>query len=203
MKKLLITLLTLVVTGTAFSQTTFGIKAGPNFSSMTSKSGDSKSTTHLIAGLAGGVYANLSLLPELYLQPALFYEGKGGSGQIEGYRLKTRLNYLVVPVDLLFKPEMRNGNGAWMIGLGPYFGYAFSAKRSGEQIESFDPIKNGYFNRFDGGVDVQLGAEFVNRFSITAKADIGVINISNLGKAFFTRNTSFAIMLGYALGKNY
>ncbi len=202
MKKILVTLLSLCLTEAAFAQAAFGIMAGPNFSTMTFKSGDTKSTTHLITGVAGGVFATLPLMPELYLQPALLYEGKGGSEQVSGYRQNTRFNYLTLPVNLLFKPEMAGGEGKWMVGIGPYFAYGFSAKKSGKQIESFDPMKNGFYRRFDGGVDVLLGAEFSNRISLAAKADIGVINVSNLGKAFFTRNTSFGLMLGYILGKD-
>ncbi len=117
-------------------------------------------------------------------------------------------------VDLLFKPEMPNGSGAWIVGIGPYFGYGLSGKTSGtagNTTFSGDPFKdNGSgasLKRFDAGANVQLGYEMSNGFNIGLNAEWGLVNILNnagsggSGSSNSARNTSFAVMVGYTLGK--
>lgn len=212
MKKLIFTLAALGIAGASFAQATFGIKAGPDFSSATSKSNGSKETSKMIVGLEGGVYANLPIAPQFYIQPSLMYQGKGGKSK-DNDNVTTRLNYLTLPIDLLFKPEMPNGSGAWIVGVGPYLGYGISGKTkySGDQGEiSPDPFKKNALlgdkaalKRFDAGANVQLGYEMASGFNIVLNADLGLINIDNI-KAHSDdsfKNTSFGITLGYTFGK--
>lgn len=199
--------------------TTFGIKAGPSFSSITSKSEGDKNTSDMLVGIEGGVYANIPIAPQFYIQPSLMYEGKGGketaSGNGTDAEVKTRLNYLTLPIDFLFKPEMPNGSGAWIVGVGPYLGYGISGKSklSGNAGEtgvstSFDPFKEGLIGdeaalkRFDAGANVQLGYEMANGFNIGLNANLGLINIAKEGDSDnSTRNTNFGVTLGYTFGK--
>src|SRR5690625_1328438 len=184
-------------------QTTFGIKAGPSFSNLTSKSGGDKDNSDILVGLQGGVYANIPIAPQFYIQPSLMYEGKGGK-KSETYSddelelradVKERLHYLTLPVDFLFKPEMPNGSGAWIIGVGPYIGYGISGKgttsgNAGEETTStsYNPFKENIIGeddpalkRFDAGANVQLGYEMANGFNIGLNANLGLVNIMNKG----------------------
>lgn len=193
----------------AFAQTTFGVKVGPSFSSYTAKTSGDKTTSKMMVGVAGGVYANLPIAPEFYVQPSLMYEGKGGKSKDDSH-VKTRLNYLTLPVDLLFKPEMPNGSGAWIIGVGPYVGYGLSGKtsyESGGAEVSADPFKDqggadAFLKRFDAGANVQLGYEMASGFNIGLNAELGLLNLAKNGdndNSF--RNTSFGVTVGYTLGK--
>lgn len=212
MKKLIFTLAALAIAGASFAQTTFGIKVGPDFSSYTSKDNNAKETSKMIVGLEGGVYANLPIAPQFYIQPSLMYEGKGGKSK-DNDNVTTRLNYLTLPVDLLFKPEMPNGSGSWIVGVGPYVGYGISGKTkystdAGEV--SLDPFKENDLTdnkaplkRFDAGANVQLGYEMASGFNVVLNADLGLININNLNsdKDNSYKNTSFGVTLGYTFGK--
>lgn len=210
MKKVVFTLAALCVAATAFSQTTFGIKAGPNFSSTTAKSSGDKNTSKMLVGLEGGVYANIPLAPEFYVQPSLMYEGKGGKNS-KDFDVKTRLNYLTLPIHFLFKPAMPNGSGSWMIGVGPYLGYGLSGKTSvdADSIQySFNPFSDddlgtgdAALKRFDAGASVLLGYEMANGFNIALNAELGLINALNNGDSDNSfRNTSFGLTVGYTLG---
>lgn len=219
MKKIMFPVLALLMGGiilfsanTAHAQVSYGVKLGPDFSSLAYKIDNSKTTSKMLVGVAGGVYANLSIAPQFYVQPSLMYEGKGGKDKSTD--IKTRLNYLTLPIDLLFKPEMPNGSGAWIVGIGPYFGYGLSGKTSGtagNTTFSGDPFKdNGSgasLKRFDAGANVQLGYEMSNGFNIGLNAEWGLVNILNnagsggSGSSNSARNTSFAVMVGYTLGK--
>lgn len=219
MKKIMFPVLALLVeaiialsVNTASAQVSYGVKLGPDFSSLTNKVDNSKTTSKMLVGLAGGVYANLPIAPQFYIQPSLMYEGKGGKDKNSD--VKTRLNYLTLPIDFLFKPEMPNGSGSWMIGFGPYFGYGIGGKTSGmvgNTTFSQDPFKdNGAgasLKRFDAGANVQLGYEMANGFNIGLNAEWGLINILNNSgsgssdNSNSAHNTSFGVTVGYTLGK--
>jgi len=211
MKKIIFTMAALCVAGATFAQATFGVKVGPSFSSVATKSDGHKETSKMLVGVAGGVYANLPIAPEFYVQPSLMYEGKGGkeSTDIGGTNIdtKVRLNYLTLPIDLLFKPEMPNGSGSWIIGVGPYLGYGISGKSSVSGVSgSTDPFKGGSddasLKRFDAGANVQLGYEMASGFNIGLNAELGLINALNHGDSDNSfRNTSFGVTLGYTFGK--
>ncbi|HEX5554207.1 MAG TPA: porin family protein [Chitinophagaceae bacterium] len=207
MKKMIFTMAALCLATATFAQTTFGVKVGPNFSSLATKNDGSKETSKMLVGVAGGVYANLPIAPQFFIQPSLMYEGKGGKDTFQGIDTKTRLNYLTLPIDLLFKPEMPNGSGAWIIGIGPYFGYGLSGKSSvssGNLEGSADPFKadNG-LKRFDAGANVQLGYEMAAGFNIGLNAELGLLNLRSGGdNDNSARNTSFGVTVGYTLGKH-
>ena len=201
MKKILLSLVAVCIAGAAFAQTTFGVKLGPDFSSTTTKFEGDKETSKILVGLAGGVYANLPIAPEFYIQPSLMYEGKGGKDKNSDE--KVRLNYLTLPVDLLFKPAMPNGSGSWLIGVGPYLGYGFSGKVSGSDMDPFksEGGNDAYLKRFDAGANVQLGYEMASGFNITLNTELGLINLAKNGNSDNSfRNTSFGVNLGYTRG---
>lgn len=205
-KTILLTLAGIWIAGFASAQVSYGVRAGSNFSSVTTKIQGAKNTTNMLVGIAAGVYAYLPVAPQLYLQPSLMYEGKGGAQTVQGYKIKTRLNYLTLPVDLLYKPEMPNGSGSWMVGLGPYFGYGISGKESGgpSGFSGGDPFDAGAgsLKRFDFGADIQLGYEMASGFNIGISTELGILNLASHGDSKnASRNTSFDILLGYTFGR--
>lgn len=205
MKKVLLSLTALLIAGVGFAQTigqqpiSFGIKAGPNFSSYTSKASGTKTTSKLIVGLEAGVYANISLADEFYFQPSLLYAGKGGKDKNSD--TKINLSYLELPLDFLFKPDIGNGN-KFIVGVGPYVAYGIGGSVKGS-TPSYDPFKsyNGAdasLKRFDAGANVQLGYEMPSGFNVGLNTDLGLVNALNHGdnnNSF--RNTSFAVTVGY------
>lgn len=205
MKKVLLSLTALLIAGVGFAQTigqqpiSFGIKAGPNFSSYTSKASGTKTTSKLIVGLEAGVYANISLADEFYFQPSLLYAGKGGKDKNSD--TKINLSYLELPLDFLFKPDIGNGN-KFIVGVGPYVAYGIGGSVKGS-TPSYDPFKsyNGTdasLKRFDAGANVQLGYEMPSGFNVGLNTDLGLVNALNHGdnnNSF--RNTSFAVTVGY------
>ncbi|HEY6082376.1 MAG TPA: porin family protein [Chitinophagaceae bacterium] len=205
MKKVLLSLTALLIAGVGFAQTagqppvSFGIKAGPNFSSYTSKSSGNKQTSKLKVGLEAGAYANISLADEFYFQPSLLYAGKGGKDKNSD--TKINLSYLELPLDFLFKPDIGNGN-KFIVGVGPYVAYGIGGSVKGS-TPSYDPFKsyNGTdasLKRFDAGANVQLGYEMPSGFNVGLNTDLGLVNALNHGdnnNSF--RNTSFAVTVGY------
>lgn len=195
----------------ASAQTQFGVKVGPSFSNMTVKDNDGKEEGKMKTNFEGGVYANLGIAPEVYIQPSLLYEGKGAKakGDFPG---EISLSYLTLPINFLYKPEMMNGS-AWFIGFGPYVGYALSGKIQLDGTSgSLDPFKNMFgdgedksmMERFDAGFNVQLGYELMNGFNLGVNANLGLVNIGNkdiMDDKTKITNTNFGVTVGYTLGR--
>ncbi|MHB1923025.1 MAG: outer membrane beta-barrel protein [Chitinophagaceae bacterium] len=200
MKKIILALAGVLMTGSLFAQTQtpgspmtpnvqFGIKAGPNFSSITTKTGGSNSTSSLITSLQAGVVADLMLADQFYLEPGLLFAGKGGS--ING--VKGSISYLEVPLDFMFKPQL--GTGMFFIGLGPYFADAI-----GGNNVVFGP-NTGNLKRFDAGANFQAGYQLPSGLNFSLTTDLGLINIMTNGdNNNGYHNTSFGLNVGYLFG---
>lgn len=181
----------------------FGIKVGPNFSSVTTKLSGSKETSNLLTSVSGGVYVNLPLAPEFYLQPALLFEQKGGKKVYGSHSDELfRLNYLTLPLNFTFAPAV--GRGQWLVGFGPYFGYGLSGTHSGSFADSLftfshDPFSgdNG-LKRFDAGLDVLIGYQLASGINFGIQSELGLVNLLKNGDSNNSfRNTSFQVTIGY------
>lgn len=210
MKKIVLVAIVVCFSVAAFGQTTFGVKAGPDFSSLSMKTNGAKISSKGLIGVQAGVYANISAASQLVVQPALMYSGKGGKYDLGAGDMQTqRLHYLVLPIDLLFTPEMPDGSGSWFVGAGPYLAYGISGKISDDNpsgSSSVDPFKDygggAALKRFDAGADVQVGYEMASGFNFGLSADLGLMNLASSGNQQGTaHNTSFAVLLGYTFGK--
>lgn len=203
MKRGLFICLTILCLATAAcAQISLGVKVGPDIASTTTKFGKAKSTSNLILGWTGGLYAMVPLATELVFQPALLYQGKGGSIQVaDGSRIKSKLHYISLPMDVLFMPVMPGGNGSWIVGLGPYVAYGLSGKQSHSTDDNSaegDLFKYGGLKRTDAGINVQLGFELTNGINVSAFADIGLLNIASRGDHdHYQRNKTFSLTVGY------
>lgn len=210
MKKVLLSAVALFIAGASFAQVKFGVTAGPSFSSYTGKvAGGDKETSKLLTGLRAGVTVDLPLADEFYIQPSLLYVGKGGTmeGQVLNVDYKTRINYLEVPINFMYKPEVGNGN--LFIGLGPYISYALGGKTEvanaqGDKVSSdieFGNDNTGQMKRIDAGANFQFGYEFPMGFNIGLHTDLGLVNVRGNGDNDNTfRNTSFGVSVGYKFG---
>ena len=148
-------------------------------------------------GFTAGVYAYLPMRPALVLQPALLYEGKGGKTQ-EG--IKNRIDYLSLPVDVLFTPRIGYGN--LLVGAGPYLAYALSDRAMDKDADTGKNLFKGdhALKRLDAGIHLQLGYEFNTGISIAFGQEIGLVNLykgNQDGNSF--KNRSFHFTIGYRL----
>jgi hypothetical protein len=109
---------------------------------------------------------------------------------------KTRLNYLEIPVNFLYRSPMKSG---YMYGgLGPYFAYGIGGKTG--EVSSFG-IDNGGYKRFDAGLDIMAGYQFDMGACISAGYDYGLLNTAYSGQDFSSHNRCFSINVGFQLAK--
>src|ERR1043165_3279603 len=91
-----------------------GIKGGLNIANLTVDNSGNVNNRESILSYNAGVYADIRLMPVLYLQPGLFLTGKGakftlGDGESGNYtRIDVRPVYLEMPVNMVLKLPLFN-----------------------------------------------------------------------------------------------
>jgi hypothetical protein len=108
-------------------KTSFGILGGVNFQNLNGKdfSGD-KLENDLITGFHAGINIQIPVAPEIYFQPGLLFSTKGAKNT-EGSMTHTyKLSYVELPLNVVYKAPL--GSGYFMLGFGPYVGYAIGGK---------------------------------------------------------------------------
>jgi hypothetical protein len=211
----------------AQAQVTFGLKAGFSAANMSSKyEGDSgiasrKADTKTIPAFHGGVIVDIALDDQLSLQPGLFFSQKGaklkstidlGSPSAIGVTSTTRLNYLELPVNLLYKHQI--GSGKLFAGFGPYIAYGISGKfkvKTDNNLVDEDvkvkfknsseiSAKEVYVKPFDAGANFTAGYELKMGLLFSVNYSLGLTNTSPYNKEN-EKNHYFGVSVGYLFKK--
>ncbi len=195
----------------------FGILGGVNFQNLNGKDyvGD-KLENSLILGYHGGINLQIPVAPEFYFQPGLLFSTKGAKNT-EGVLTNTvKLSYVELPLNVVYKGWL--GNGFFMLGFGPYVGYAIGGKVITEGgsasverdiefknvVELTDPITTPYFKGLDAGGNIFFGYEMASGIFFHVNAQLGMININPEYKILpedksIIKNTGFGLSLGYRM----
>ncbi len=214
MKRILMLASAIALIATANAQksgTSFGFKAGVTFQNLTGKDleGD-KLNNDLRAGISAGVNAQIPIATDFYVQPGLEFNQKGATGDGS----KTRINYLEVPISLVYKPTV--GSGHVIFGFGPYVGYAVGGKVKYDNGREYDvnfqndmtltelSSGNPYARRLDAGANIFAGYEMSNKLSVQLNTQLGLAKINPAveglsGDKSSVKNTGFGVTLGYRM----
>src|SRR5690554_3550673 len=119
-KTMMVLLLSLLVGGSTLFAQGLGLRAGLNFQNW---AGDGVEDTQMAPRFNIGVDYEIAVAPDFYFAPGLFFATKGYKYEYEGLGVeeKITLNYLEVPLNLVYKPVLGNGN--LIVAFGPYLGY--------------------------------------------------------------------------------
>ncbi|RAJ85596.1 outer membrane protein with beta-barrel domain [Chitinophaga dinghuensis] len=203
MKKLLLSVVALLIASISFGQAKFGILAGPNFSSVTYRNLGplgigGKETSSILTNFRGGVTVDIPLADEFYIGTGLLYAGKGG--KFKNSDAKVNLSYLQVPIMFQFEPEVGDGN--LVLGIGPYLALGVGGNYKSPNTSSIgafdDAAGPAKLKRFDAGGTVQIGYEMPMGLYFGLNGDLGMVNIANnTSNDRKFRNASFGVSLGY------
>jgi hypothetical protein len=204
-----------IAQSTGESKMSFGILGGVNLQNLNGKdfNGD-KLENNMIVGFHGGINIMIPLVPDFYFQPGLLFSTKGAKNT-EGLIESTyKLSYIELPLNLVYKSLV--GSGYFMLGFGPYVGYAVMGKAKFEGggvsvendivfqnvVESGDPLLDTYYKAFDAGGNIFAGYEMAGGLFLQLNTQIGMIKINPEDKRFpndksAVRNTGFGLSLGY------
>jgi len=189
MKTKLISIITILLLSVplAIAQSTdnakisFALLGGINFQNLNGKTinGD-KLTNDMMLGFHAGVNVQMPIAPEFCFQPGVLFSTKGAK-LTNGSTSK--LSYLELPLNLVYKALL--GNGHFMLGFGPYLGYAISTS-------------GGNFKAFDAGGNIFAGYELAGGLFFQFNTQLGMIDINDGDPAYKSiKNTGFGLSLGY------
>jgi hypothetical protein len=140
-------------------------------------------STGNLTSFSVGVFADAPVSTSLSIQPGLYYTGKGGSISGSGATLKSKINYIQLPVNVVYNVPVSAGK--FFFGAGPYAAVGVNGKNEikgggqsiSEDIE-FGDSANATYKRADFGATGLVGFTFTNGLLLKANYDLGLSNIS-------------------------
>jgi len=175
-----------------------GVNAGVNFFNQTRKSNGNKvDDLKMLTGFHIGVDYEIGVAPDFYFAPGLQFSTKGTN--IDFVETKAVLNYFEVPLNLVYKPLLGDGN--LIVNFGPYLGYAISGKYKDDIADTdieFGSGEDDDFKPFDMGANIGFGYQLGMGLSFKLNAQLGLINILPDGDSDnLVKNNGFAFSVGY------
>lgn len=198
-------------TSDALGRTSFGLRVGVNFQNLNGKDdGGDDLDNKMKVGFNIGANAEVPIAQDFYLQPGLLFSTKGAKLDDDA-DAKINLSYLEIPVNLVYKPVLGEGN--LLLGFGPYLAFAVGGKvkfgdtdtdiefeKEISQAQAVSPTP--YLRRMDAGANLLVGYELSSRISAQLNAQLGLVNINPKVTGADdddsrTKNTGFGVSIGY------
>jgi len=188
-----------------------GFSGGVTLANLYAKvDGESDNLDSKIGGTFG-VFVDVPVAEHLSFQPALNFVQKGGKDKTEegGFTEKVRinLNYIEVPLNLLYNSNGSKGN--FFIGAGPSFAMGISGKLKytfEDESESakvhFGNGEDDDFRGFDFGGNFITGFRTKGGFQFAVNYNYGFSNLFIEGGDGSLRNSYIGIRLGFLLNAN-
>jgi len=202
-KTMMVLLLSLLVGGSTLFAQGLGLRAGLNFQNLT---GDGVEDGKMVPRFNIGVDYEIAVAPDFYFAPGLLFASKGSKSEWEGVDVEETmtLNYLEVPLNLVYKPVLGSGN--LIVAFGPYLGYGLGGKyklegseggvsASVEEDITFGSNEDEDLKPLDVGANIGFGYMFGAGLSLQFNTQLGLVNISHGDDA--VKNTGFGLSLGY------
>lgn len=193
-KTMMVLLLSLLVGGSTLFAQGLGLRAGLNFQNLT---GDGFEDGKMAPRFNIGVDYEIAVAPDFYFAPGLLFATKGSKYEILGEDIQIGLNYLEVPLNLVYKPVLGAGN--LIVAFGPYVGYGLGGKAKSDggdmDIDMGSDEEEDAFKALDMGANLSFGYMFGAGLSLQFNTQLGLVNISHDDDA--VKNTGFGLSLGY------
>lgn len=208
------------------AQIGFGLLGGVNFQNINGKeSNGDKLSNGLLVGFHAGVNVNIPLVENFYIQPGLLFSVKGARNNLfempvkasgDNYTTTTKINYVEIPLNFLYRPQV--GNGYVLLGFGPYVAFGIGGSQKFESgnltndqkitfqneisLVEFIDINNAYFRRLDAGANIFFGYEMPMGVFLQLNAQLGLLKINPVhswdsGDETAYKNTGYGLSIGY------
>ncbi|CAN5826887.1 hypothetical protein BH10BAC2_BH10BAC2_49050 [soil metagenome] len=197
----------IMLTNFSKAQNAFGLTAGTALASYKVKAESVSITSDTKAGFTVGALYSISVGKSVNFQPALNFVQKGGTFKEEMFTDKTTLNYLELPLNLVYHTKSSAGN--FFVGAGPCLSLGLSGKDKwddGGDVETTD-IKFGSndeddFKPLEVGLNVLAGYQFKKGFLIAANYNAGLNNVGNIDTDISEyHNRYIGIRVGFMFNK--
>jgi hypothetical protein len=140
-----------------------------------------------------GAFLDLPFGKKASLRPQVLYSSKGFQSSVTSESVS--VNYLHIPVDLVFKGEV--GAGSYFFGGGGYFSNALSGKAGSENL-IFGSTAKSDLKESDFGIRVTTGYETEFGLGIVLFYEYGLANVNPLS-TYNLQNRTVGLTLQYVL----
>jgi hypothetical protein len=204
MKKIILSAAVAVLTaGAANAQLSIAPEIGLNMSSMTSSGGGVTLKTGMAIGGRIGAMAEFGITEHIFVRPGIQFSMMGGKGGDLPSGVSYNLNYIQVPVNVLYKLG-EEGSGRLYAGLAPYFGFAIGGKvktdNGSTDLKIGSDADKDDFKAMDLGLGPKVGYELPMGLYVDAAYLFGLANIDPQS-GVTTHNGCFTIGVGYFVMK--
>ncbi len=192
-----------LMAGAAQAQTSFGLEAGLNLTSLGGKVVSESTNSGIMAGARVGGVADIMLTDAIYFRPGIQFSLMGGKNG-DFHDLSFNINYLQIPLNVLYKLG-EEGSNRFYFGLTPYVGVALGGKvksgSSSEDLKIGDKEGEDDIKRLDFGLGAKVGYEFSMGFGVDASFNQGLSNVFTTS-GFDLKNRNISIGLNYFFGRD-
>lgn len=190
MKKYVLSLALLIAFSiSAKAQFSFGIKAGPNFSSINTENlHDSP-----LAGFQAGVFARFGT--GFYLQPELYLANTGGKFQSNDDNFNGQVRFTTLNVPLLFGETFGKPNMNFRIMAGPVYSYLANKDESLRTNIDAAYADFGHYNNSTLGYQVGAGID-LGAATVDLRYEGG---LSRLNSDFGQRANIWSLSIGFKI----
>ena len=167
------------------AQTSFGVKAGANFTTLT---GGDIEGAKMKVGFNAGALANISASENIKIQPEAIFSLDGAKE--DGSDFTINEGYVRIPVMIQYVTS-----SGFFAEVGPQLGILVSAKaKSGGSSVDF----KDYFKSTDVGAAFGIGYKLESGIGFNARYNLGLAKIADDGSD--VKNSGFAVGLFYMFG---
>lgn len=184
------------------AQVRIGIKAGGNISKqhVNVSHGNSIFSNDKYKSFHAGLISEFTIAERFYLQPQLLYSRRGSTllSSTGAADTKVRINYIDVPVNLVYKLPVSFGK--IFGGAGAAFSYGFGGKL--EQNGQKSKVYNSHeWKREDVSLSFTAGVEFNNGLFASINSQKGLMDVYK-ADGVSVKNRSVSVSLGYMIDWN-
>jgi hypothetical protein len=200
--------LLLLIAGTCIAQKPqLGFTVGTTVSTYKAKADAVSFTSKSKLGLTVGLTSSLPMGKNLSFQPGLNFVQKGGTFKMEGTKDVTTLNYLEIPLNLVY--SFPSSSGKFFIGAGPSLSFGLSGKdkwdsegQSGTDKIKFGSGEDKDFKTMEASLNFLAGYQFRSGMLLAINYNAGMNNLFQGGDGDngTYHNRYFGIRLGYMFG---
>jgi len=184
----------------AIAQSGFAVKAGVNLANVSVTDNGRVEDANSLTSFQVGVTGDVHLGGPLYLQPGVFYTGKGSKVQngdessFPYYKATSNPRYIEVPVNLVFKAPV-GGETKFFVGAGPYAAVGINGKN---KVEGKNIIGVG----FKSESDIEFSDDDPTTLNYEEGAGLGIVKRFDYGLNGVAGIEARTVVLsvGYGLG---
>ncbi len=204
MKKIILSVfIASAINNVTSAQTLFGPEVGLNLTNIKEKYAGASISGTTKPGFKIGIVTDNYLGSNLYLQPGLFFSAKGtNSSQGD----KIGINYIEVPINLLYKFKTNTGNYVF-VGAGPYFAVAVGGQATSNGYTgkiNIGSSETDDVKTFDFGLGFNAGYQLRQGLFFRGQYQFGLVNINPTHNAYGSdatvKNNGFSITVGWLFG---